>query len=238
MTTDRAFPPMLSSGFSSVSIPIAPLRVLARIPASDCRFRGRSSRRMAARISATNRLDADENTLGARFVVFLPAARRNEPGDRPRTVHIAGVAVVLGEKGVLIRGASGTGKSSLALALVEAWSLRGDFARLVGDDRICARVCGGRALVSPHPAIAGLAEWRGLGLIAQKFEGLRRARPDRRSRIAGRRRRRARACRNAEDLRGEFLGSAGVGAAAPAGSEDRQGRWRRLWHFCTKLRPK
>ena len=85
-------------------------------------------------------------------------------------VQIAGVAVVLGEKGVLIRGASGTGKSSLALALVEACSLRGDFARLVGDDRICARVSGGRALVSPHPAIAGLAEWRGLGLMAQEFE--------------------------------------------------------------------
>jgi serine kinase of HPr protein (carbohydrate metabolism regulator) len=78
---------------------------------------------------------------------------------------------VLGEKGVLIRGASGTGKSSLALALIEAWSLRGDFAQLVGDDRICARVCGGRALLSSHRAIAGLAEWRGLGLIAQEFEG-------------------------------------------------------------------
>lgn len=87
------------------------------------------------------------------------------------SVQSAGVAVVLGEKGVLICGASGTGKSSLALALIEAWSLRGDFAQLVGDDRICARVCGGRALLSAHRAIAGLAEWRGLGLIAQEFEG-------------------------------------------------------------------
>ena len=86
------------------------------------------------------------------------------------SVQIAGVAVVLGEKGVLIRGVSAAGKSSLALALVEAARLKGDFARLVGDDRICARICGGRALVSPHGAIAGLAEWRGLGLIAQEYE--------------------------------------------------------------------
>jgi serine kinase of HPr protein (carbohydrate metabolism regulator) len=86
------------------------------------------------------------------------------------SAQIAGDAVVLGEKGVLIRGVSGTGKSSLALALVEAFRLRGDFARLVGDDRICARICGGRALISPHGAIAGLAEWRGLGLIAQEYE--------------------------------------------------------------------
>jgi serine kinase of HPr protein (carbohydrate metabolism regulator) len=85
-------------------------------------------------------------------------------------VHIHGTAVLLGECGVLIRGASGSGKSTLALALVEAWRLRGDFARLVGDDRVCARIAGGRALVSPHRAIEGVAEWRGLGLLAQDFE--------------------------------------------------------------------
>jgi HPr kinase/phosphorylase len=79
-------------------------------------------------------------------------------------------AVALGESGVLIRGDSGAGKSSLALALVEAWRRRGDFARLVGDDRILVRICGGRALLSPHRAISGLAEWRGIGLIEQDYE--------------------------------------------------------------------
>jgi len=127
-----------------------------------------------------------------------------KPAPAP-SVQSAGAAVVLGEKGVLIRGASGTGKSSLALALVEASRLRGDFARLVGDDRICARICGGRALVSPHGAIAGLAEWRGLGLIAQEFEEcavlaliVDLESPDsfaQRARLP-----------EAEDLRGEFLG--------------------------------
>jgi len=120
-------------------------------------------------------------------------------------VQVSGVAVVLGEKGVLIRGASGAGKSSLAFALVEAWSRRGDFARLVGDDRICARISGGRALVSPHGAIAGLAEWRGLGLVAQEFEGcavlaliVDLEPPDS---VAQRPR-----LPEAQDLRGEFLG--------------------------------
>lgn len=85
-------------------------------------------------------------------------------------VHIHGSAVLLGEIGVLIRGRSGAGKSSLALALVEAWRRDGNFARLVGDDRVAFRVSSGRALLSPHDTLAGFAEWRGLGLINQEFE--------------------------------------------------------------------
>lgn len=85
-------------------------------------------------------------------------------------VRIAASAVALGERAVLIRGRSGAGKSSLALALVEEWRRQGDFARLVGDDRICVRICAGRALLSPHRAISGLVEWRGLGLLEQDFE--------------------------------------------------------------------
>jgi serine kinase of HPr protein (carbohydrate metabolism regulator) len=86
----------------------------------------------------------------------------------PFAVHAS--AVVLGESGVLIRGASGGGKSSLALALVEAWDRRGDFACLVGDDRVQVRIVNGRALVSPHEKLSGLAEWRGIGLIEQDYE--------------------------------------------------------------------
>lgn len=83
---------------------------------------------------------------------------------------ISASAVALGELGVLIRGGSGAGKSSLALALVDAWRRRGDFARLVGDDRVLVRIRGGRALLSPHGAISGLAEWRGIGLLEQDYE--------------------------------------------------------------------
>jgi len=79
-------------------------------------------------------------------------------------------AVVLGESGVLIRGASGVGKSSLALALIEAWDAPGAFARLVGDDRVQCRICNGHAVIGPHRLIAGLAEWRGLGLLPHLHE--------------------------------------------------------------------
>jgi len=78
--------------------------------------------------------------------------------------------VVLGESGVLIRGASGAGKSSLAMALTDAWTLRGKFARLVGDDRVACEILNGHAVISPHPAVAGLTEWRGLGLLSREFE--------------------------------------------------------------------
>jgi serine kinase of HPr protein (carbohydrate metabolism regulator) len=84
--------------------------------------------------------------------------------------RVSANAVALGEYGVLIRGRSGAGKSSLALALVEAWRRKGDFARLVGDDCVIAHISGGRAVLSPHRAISGLAEWRGIGILPQDFE--------------------------------------------------------------------
>jgi serine kinase of HPr protein (carbohydrate metabolism regulator) len=91
-----------------------------------------------------------------------------EPRGTPTYIHAS--AVVLGESGVLIRGASGAGKSSLALALIDAWTVQGAFARLVSDDRVACEICGGRVLLKPHALIAGLAEWRGLGLLPQQYE--------------------------------------------------------------------
>ena len=92
-------------------------------------------------------------------------SERSEP---PTLIHAS--AVILGESGVLIRGASGAGKSSLALALIEAWSLYGGFASLVSDDRVACQTLNGQILLSPHRIIAGLAEWRGLGILPQQYE--------------------------------------------------------------------
>lgn len=78
-------------------------------------------------------------------------------------------AVLLGEHAVLIRGAPGSGKTSLALALIEA----GDgarFARLIGDDRVALEHRHGRLVARPDPAIAGLVERRGLGLTPIRHE--------------------------------------------------------------------
>lgn len=92
----------------------------------------------------------------------------NDTSEKPIYIHAS--AVALGESGVLIRGASGTGKSSLALALVDAWTIRGGFARLLSDDRVAFAIVNDRAVLSAHPQTAGLVEWRGLGLLSQPYE--------------------------------------------------------------------
>lgn len=87
------------------------------------------------------------------------------------TIHAS--AVLIGSKAALIRGRSGSGKSQLAYELVEA--SRGGtlpFARLVADDRAQLEACGGRLLVRPAPALAGLVEVRGLGIRRLAFEPL------------------------------------------------------------------
>ncbi len=73
-------------------------------------------------------------------------------------------AVVYRGAGILIRGAPGTGKSTLALMLME------DGGRLVGDDRIHLGACHGRIVASGHGAIAGRIELRGRGLLQRPFE--------------------------------------------------------------------
>jgi len=67
--------------------------------------------------------------------------------------------VAIGGRGVLIEGAPGLGKSSLALALID----RG--AHLVGDDGVLLHARDGRLYAAPHPATRGLIELRGVGLI-------------------------------------------------------------------------
>jgi HPr kinase/phosphorylase len=87
----------------------------------------------------------------------------------PATIHAS--AVLVGARAVLIRGPSGAGKSQLALELIEA-SRRGGilFTRLVGDDRVHLEAAGGRLLVRPAPALAGLIELRGLGILQRDYE--------------------------------------------------------------------
>ena len=58
--------------------------------------------------------------------------------------------------------AAGPGKSSLALAVVEHFRLRGRFAALVADDGVWLSVAAGRLVAEAPQAIAGLVEIRGL----------------------------------------------------------------------------
>jgi serine kinase of HPr protein (carbohydrate metabolism regulator) len=81
------------------------------------------------------------------------------------TPSIHASAVLVGARAVLIQGPAGSGKSSLALALLHAAG-QGliPFARLVADDRTHVEAAHGRLLVRPAPALAGLIEVRGLGI--------------------------------------------------------------------------
>src|SRR5712691_3912117 len=91
--------------------------------------------------------------------------------DRTPTIHAS--AVLVGARAALIRGPSGSGKSGLALALLDAArSGRLAFARLVADDRAHLEARHGRLLVRPAPALAGLLEVRGLGLVRLPYEAV------------------------------------------------------------------
>lgn len=78
----------------------------------------------------------------------------------PATIHAS--AAWVDETGVLVRGASGTGKSSLVLALLMA-----DRAvnRLISDDRVEVVAEGERLLASAPAVIAGWLEIRGQGIV-------------------------------------------------------------------------
>ncbi|OJU52790.1 MAG: hypothetical protein BGO03_04040 [Mesorhizobium sp. 61-13] len=82
-------------------------------------------------------------------------------GGRPRNLHAT--AVVLGERGIVIVGPSGAGKTTLALALLDHFIGLGGFARLIADDQLFVSVAGGRVVCNAPPPIAGLAEVHGIG---------------------------------------------------------------------------
>ena len=68
-------------------------------------------------------------------------------------------AVAIGGRAILIEGPPGSGKSSLALAMID----RG--AVLIGDDGVTLTRREDRLIASPPPNIAGLLEVRNLGLL-------------------------------------------------------------------------
>jgi serine kinase of HPr protein (carbohydrate metabolism regulator) len=73
------------------------------------------------------------------------------------TVHATCVAI--GGRGVLLLGHSGSGKSDLALRLIDRGAL------LVSDDYTIVAESGGRLVGRAPPTIAGKIEVRGVGLV-------------------------------------------------------------------------
>lgn len=74
-------------------------------------------------------------------------------------VTIHSTCVLVAGIGVLLRGPSGSGKSDVALRLIDAG------ARLVADDRVELRMDEGKLIACAPAALAGLLEVRGVGIL-------------------------------------------------------------------------
>jgi len=76
-------------------------------------------------------------------------------------VHATSVAIKTGRRwrGVLLRGPSGSGKSDLALRLIDGG------ARLIADDQTHLAKKGRALIASPPPVLAGMIEVRGIGIV-------------------------------------------------------------------------
>ena len=83
--------------------------------------------------------------------------------DSAPTIHAS--CVLTGRSAVLIRGPSGSGKSRLAAALIDAGrNGMAPPARLVADDRVHLFAAHGRLLAAAPEPIKGKIEIRGLGV--------------------------------------------------------------------------
>ena len=72
---------------------------------------------------------------------------------------VHGTCVDLDGRGILLRGPSGSGKSDLALRLIDGG------ARLVADDQVELRRDGHRVLARAPITLSGRMEVRGLGIV-------------------------------------------------------------------------
>lgn len=84
------------------------------------------------------------------------------------TIHAT--AILIGMSGLLIRGPSGSGKSSLAHALVADARAGGRLGCFVADDRVVLMRRGGRLVARAPGTLAGLAELHGWGILPVEHE--------------------------------------------------------------------
>lgn len=84
--------------------------------------------------------------------------------------HVHATAVLVGDRGILISGPSGSGKSSIASELVRRAAGRGAFAALICDDQGVLQAASGRLLCAAPASLQGGLEVRGSGLHTVDFE--------------------------------------------------------------------
>lgn len=82
-----------------------------------------------------------------------------------RPVNLHGTAVVIGTRGILFTGPSGSGKSAMAFLCMTEARRQGAYAALVADDQVFVSRLE-NSLIAERPAsIAGLMEIRGSGIV-------------------------------------------------------------------------
>ena len=74
-------------------------------------------------------------------------------------IRVHGTSVALGGDGILLRGPSGSGKSDLALRLID------EGGRLVADDQTELSLSGNDVFMTAPSTIAGRMEVRGIGIL-------------------------------------------------------------------------
>jgi HPr kinase/phosphorylase len=81
-------------------------------------------------------------------------------GSRAMTAkNVHATCVAIGERGALLLGQSGSGKSDLALRLFDGGAV------LIADDQVAVRVEGGTIVASAPSLLPALLEVRGVGLV-------------------------------------------------------------------------
>ncbi|WP_422040547.1 HPr kinase/phosphorylase [Roseibium sp.] len=80
-----------------------------------------------------------------------------------QTVHAN--CLVVGTRGILVRGRSGSGKSELTDLLIEAAGVKGNLGVLVADDRVYLSSLDGQLVARAPETISGLMEVRGRGVV-------------------------------------------------------------------------
>lgn len=82
---------------------------------------------------------------------------------RPATARLHASCVEIQNRGVLLLGASGSGKSDLAARLIDGGAV------LVADDQVWLTREEDRLIARPAEALAGLIEVRGVGILRLPF---------------------------------------------------------------------
>ncbi|MEG9884735.1 MAG: HPr kinase/phosphatase C-terminal domain-containing protein [Hyphomicrobiales bacterium] len=93
--------------------------------------------------------------------------------EKPAGILVHASCVAIGGYGIVLLGAPGSGKSDLALRLIDSdgrgVGARRMTARLVGDDQIYLSLCEGRVMASAPEVLAGRLEIRGLGVVSAPY---------------------------------------------------------------------